>query len=218
MLSPFAASNGGTLAVGLYLDGKRTTRTIGSLVLTAFKGPGPEGTICLRRKGDRHNNTPGNLYWGIPDTTRSEEPMGETASLSYAAEAYPGQIEAYAETIRRIELAVSVTGDHGKGVRGFQDLVASVETISTSYIAQRDALHRIEVEVAPYCDGDPEFAAVPDDIADRVEEVVGQYALILSGRGGAELLAGSLASVEFDTSAVSPAKRSIWQRMKGWWS
>jgi hypothetical protein len=127
---------------------------------------------------------------------------------AFATEAYPGQIEAYAETILRIELAVSATGDHGSGVRGFQELAAAVETLSTDYIAQRDALHRIEIEVAPFVDAP--FGG-PHDIADRVETLAARYAIKITPFVESD----PQPSPQFDTIADPPEKRSIWQRLTG---
>lgn len=55
---------GGYLIAHLYRDGKRTARTVHSMVLTAFVGPRPAGAECLHGDHDRTNNALSNLRWG----------------------------------------------------------------------------------------------------------------------------------------------------------
>lgn len=58
----------GRLQVQIYLlDGSNSTRSVHTLVCSAFYGPSPEGKPwVLHRDGNHLNNTPENLYWGTP--------------------------------------------------------------------------------------------------------------------------------------------------------
>lgn len=65
-LKPWAA-HGGHLWVQLCRDGERAVRAVRELVLEAFGGPRPPGTVPRHRNGDKADNRAGNLRWGPPD-------------------------------------------------------------------------------------------------------------------------------------------------------
>jgi hypothetical protein len=50
--------------------GKKTSHYVHRLVLQAFVGPNPEGTVCCHNDGDPSNNRLNNLRW---DTYRANE-------------------------------------------------------------------------------------------------------------------------------------------------
>ena len=55
----------GYVRVSLWKGGKQYTKTVHLIVCTTFHGekPSPE-LLALHRDDIKHNNTPGNLYWG----------------------------------------------------------------------------------------------------------------------------------------------------------
>lgn len=56
------------LKVSIYEeDGSKTSRSVHSIVCSAFHGPAPEDKPwALHRNGDHRDNRPENLYWGTP--------------------------------------------------------------------------------------------------------------------------------------------------------
>ncbi len=60
----FGSNKQGRLQVTLCMHGKTRRFQVHTLVLTAFKGPCPEGLECLHEDNDYTNNRPGNLKWG----------------------------------------------------------------------------------------------------------------------------------------------------------
>ena len=54
----------GSLMVGLWIDGKPSTRFVGGLVCAAFYGPRPKGMQVRYADGDKKNTRPENLTWG----------------------------------------------------------------------------------------------------------------------------------------------------------
>ena len=67
----------GYLRVHLYIKGKRTTRTVHSLVAEAFIGPRPEGCEVNHKDGIKCHNEATNLEWMTPaENTAHAERMG----------------------------------------------------------------------------------------------------------------------------------------------
>lgn len=64
-LSPRCNKNGYPVVV-LRRDGIPKMLYVHTLVLTAFSGPRPEGTVARHLDGDKTHNAPSNLAWGSP--------------------------------------------------------------------------------------------------------------------------------------------------------
>lgn len=63
--------------VTLRCDGKQSTKSVHSLVLTAFVGPRPVGGVCCHGNGDVNDNRVSNLRWGTHmDNERDKEIHG----------------------------------------------------------------------------------------------------------------------------------------------
>lgn len=56
----------GYWVVRLNKDGKRQTKLLHLLVLTAFSGPRPDGMVARHDNGNTDDNRSGNLLWGTP--------------------------------------------------------------------------------------------------------------------------------------------------------
>lgn len=54
-------------------SGKKTSRSIHSLVLEAFLGPRPHGLICCHADGNPLNNDLGNLRWDTPKANSDDK-------------------------------------------------------------------------------------------------------------------------------------------------
>lgn len=63
------------LHVRLSKEDVQTTRTVHSLVLEAFAGPGPDGTEARHLNGKHHDNSAQNLAWG----TKSDNTLDQVA-------------------------------------------------------------------------------------------------------------------------------------------
>jgi hypothetical protein len=58
-----AKASSGYRLVTIYADGKKSTRSVHSLVLTAFVGPRPDGMVGCHNNGVCHDNRIENLRW-----------------------------------------------------------------------------------------------------------------------------------------------------------
>lgn len=54
----------GVLQVGLFVNRKRRSRRVHTLILAAFVGPCPEGMVAWHKNGNRHDNRLENLVYG----------------------------------------------------------------------------------------------------------------------------------------------------------
>lgn len=77
--------------VVLCANGAQRQRKVHTLVLEAFVGPRPEGSVACHRDDDVSNNAVGNLYWGswsdnARDRVRNGNHAGAKLSLEQAAD------------------------------------------------------------------------------------------------------------------------------------
>lgn len=73
ILSQSTSGSVGYMSVALYRgDGKKTTRTVHTLVLEAFTGAKPEGCVGRHLDGDHLNNRSSNLSWGTQEANMQD--------------------------------------------------------------------------------------------------------------------------------------------------
>jgi HNH endonuclease len=63
----------GYVQISLTKAGHRRKRLLAILVLTAYRGPRPDGLQGCHRDGDKLNNTLDNLYWGTPAENTADQ-------------------------------------------------------------------------------------------------------------------------------------------------
>lgn len=73
LLAPVLNSLYGRPSITLWKDNEPTTRYVHSCVLTAFRGPAPEGTEARHRNGDRQDNRLANLQWANGSTNQRDK-------------------------------------------------------------------------------------------------------------------------------------------------
>lgn len=106
VLQPYAV--GAYPGVGVWKDGKRTTRTVHSLVAEAFHGKRPKGAVVHHKDHDKLNSRPDNLVY----VTRSRN----TASAFDAGFAASKRGEDHAKAILTDESATSLREDYAEGM------------------------------------------------------------------------------------------------------
>ena len=77
VLSP-GPHNGGYPLIHLYRSGRRTARTLHSIVAAAFIGPRPDGQVVRHVDGVRTNCRAGNLLYGTPQQNEADKQVHGT--------------------------------------------------------------------------------------------------------------------------------------------
>jgi hypothetical protein len=108
-----AENDGGYLHVTLVRDGRKHTRRVSRLILTAFRGPCPEGMEACHNNGDRRDDRIDNLRWDTRESNYSDRERhgktcrGSTSPLAKLNEAIVLEIDRLAiEGMSGAEIAV----------------------------------------------------------------------------------------------------------------
>ncbi len=77
------SNKGGYLQIVLCDPGRRISMFAHALVLSAFKGPRPEGKVCRHLDGNPANNVPSNLEWGTRQENEADKVRHGTVSKRF---------------------------------------------------------------------------------------------------------------------------------------